>query len=307
MIKTIVSFFIFCLTLFLYLHIRFHQKVSNDLEVYEVDNTYKNKIEEVCNLRQPVLFDLNNENLIQTISKQYLIKNYPAFNINIRKLNEMNDQDDLYAPLSFSLANKLFEEDKERNYISENNSEFLNETGCIKNYQYNDEFLRPNFTSNCNYDILCGSENSCTPFKYELNFRNYFIVSQGSVKIKLSPPKSSKYLYTIYDYENFEFRSPINPFYVKDEFLNDFEKIKCLEINLFPGKCLYIPAYWWYSIKFDKNSSVNTFKYRTYMNNITILPNIFLSMLQNQNIIRNYFNKVKGDGDDTQTNTTSFI
>ena len=35
---------------------------------------------------------------------------------------------------------------------------------------------------------------------------------------------------------------------------------------------LYIPAYWWYSIKFVNLSSISVLKYRTYMNTVAILP-----------------------------------
>jgi hypothetical protein len=117
-----------------------------------------------------------------------------------------------------------------------------------------------------------------------LNYRNYYMVTQGSIKIKLSPPKSSKYLYTVNDYENFEFKSDINPWKPQTKYKADFDKIKCLEIVLNPGKLLYIPAYWWYSFKFDDNTSVSCFKYRTYMNNIAISPKIFMYALQNQNV-----------------------
>ena len=65
-----------------------------------------------------------------------------------------------------------------------------------------------------------------------------------------------------------------------------FDKIKCLEIILVPGKILYIPAYWWYTFKFNENTSVSCFKYRTYMNNIAISPKIFMYALQNQNVER---------------------
>jgi hypothetical protein len=43
--------------LFLYLHIHFHLKRSNDLEVYEIDDPSKDKLEEICDIRQPVIFD----------------------------------------------------------------------------------------------------------------------------------------------------------------------------------------------------------------------------------------------------------
>lgn len=294
MIKIIISFFIFCLVLFLYIHVRHNLKKSNELEVYEIDNVYKDKIEEICDLRQPVVFDAddNCNKLIDNTNKDYFVKNYSVFNINIRNTRDNNEESELYLPLSLNVSCKLFDEDKEGKFISENNSDFLQETGVIKYMKYNDQLFRPPLVSNCNYDFLCGSNNSTTPFRYEINYRNYFIITQGSISVKLSPPKSIKYLHCIYDYENFEFRSPINPWIPQQEYNIDFDKIKCLEMTLKVGKCIYIPPYWFYSFKFSENSTAVSLKYRTYMNNITILPEICMSILQNQNIIRNYVKKI---------------
>lgn len=297
--KLIISFFIFCLVLFLYLHIQFHLKTSNDLEIYEIEQTSKEKLEEICDLRQPVLFDYdeNINKISNNCCKNYLLQNYPIFSLKIRenkkndnKENEKNDNkgnnknENFYVYMNLNLANKLFEEDKLGQYFSENNEDFLKETGVYKAMNYNDEFLRPYLVSNYYYDIIMGSENATTPFKYEINYRNYFLVSQGNVTIKLSPPKSSKYLYVIKDYENLEFRSQIDVWNIQEKYKHDFEKVKCLEINLTPGKFLFIPAYWFYSFKLSKDSSICCFKYRTYMNNIAISPYIFLYTLQNNNI-----------------------
>ena len=145
--------------------------------------------------------------------------------------------------------------------------------------------------SNCNYDILLSSEHCVTPFQYKLNYRNYFLVTEGSIQVKLAPPKSSRYLYPCKDYENFEFRSPINPWQVQPKYSADFDKIKCLEITLEAGKTLFIPAYWWYSIKFAKNTSVSCFYYKTYMNNIAILPHIAMHVLQLNNVKRDVVKK----------------
>ncbi len=105
---------------------------------------------------------------------------------------------------------------------------------------YNDEYLRPYLVSDCYYDVMFASKDLETPFRYDLNYRNYYVVTQGSVKVKLSPPKSSKYLYPVSDYENFEFKSAINPWNPQPKYRADFDKIKCLEIVLTPGKMLYI-------------------------------------------------------------------
>ena len=286
--EIVTSLFIFCIILFFYLHIQFHLKTSDDLEIYEIDNASKDRTEEICDLRQPVLIDLeeNGYKIINASNKQFLLDNYPVFEIKIRNKKDVTSETDMCLPLQLHMAAKLFDEDTNSCYFSEGNMDFLQETGAIKNMSYNDEFLRPYLVSNCYYDVLFGSTNLETPFRYDLNYRNYYMVSQGSVTIKLSPPKSSKYLYPIHDYENFEFRTPINPWNPQLKYKADFDKIKCLEIVLLPGKILHIPAYWWYSFKFGENTSISCFKYRTYMNNIAISPNIFMYALQNQNVER---------------------
>jgi len=292
--KIIIGFFVFCIILFMYLHIQFHLKTSDELEVYEIEQASKDKMEEICDLRQPVLFDCdeNGDKIINTTNKNKLLENYPIFEIKIRDMKELNNDSQFSVPLPLHISNKLFNEDTNSKYFSEGNFDFLQETGAIKNMSYNDEFLRPYLVSNRYYDVIMGSTNIETPFRYELNYRNYFIVTQGSVKIKLAPPKSIKYLYPINDYENFEFRSPINPWDPQPKYKADFDKIKCLEINLVPGRFLFIPAYWWYSFKLEENTSISCFKYRTYMNNISISPQVFMYTLQNQNVERKFAKKL---------------
>ena len=77
--KIIFGLFIFCLVLFIYLHIYFHIKTSEDLEMYEIDDPSKEKLEEICDLRQPVLFDFDCSKIINTTNKTYLLNNYSSF------------------------------------------------------------------------------------------------------------------------------------------------------------------------------------------------------------------------------------
>jgi hypothetical protein len=117
------------------------------------------------------------------------------------------------------------------------------------------------------------------------------MVTQGSIKIKLIPPKSAKYLYAISDYDNFEFISPVNPWNVQSQFRADFDKLKTLEVELTKGQIIYIPAYWWYSFHYAENTSICTFKYKTYMNNVAISNHTLVSLLQSQNVKREIANK----------------
>jgi len=285
---------IFCIVLFFYLHIYFQLKTSNDLEVYEIEQPSKEKLEEICDLRQPVIFDYQNDSLLETCKLSQIVEHYSAFDVKLRNVKDVDDNTDLHIPVTLKAALSILNGDKDAKYVSEKNGDFLEETGIIKNYKYNDAFLRPPMVSNCFYDFLTASQNTETLLQYSVNYRNFYLVTHGVIKIKLIPPKSARYLYPIEDYENFEFRSPLNPWAIQRQYKADYDKIKTLEIELTPGKIIYIPAYWWYSIKFmEPLSSVCVFKYRTYMNTVAILPKLCMKTLQRQNTKREIVKKVR--------------
>lgn len=300
---------IFCIVLFLYLHVYFQLKTSNDLEIYEIDYPSKDKLEEICDLRQPILFNFQNERILESCQRSNILDTYGAFDVKIRNIKQTEKDKDtdanLYVPLAFSNAVKVVREDNEAKYLVENNADFLEETGLLKSYKYNDVFLRPYMVSQCSYDFQMAAEKTQTPFRYELNYRNYLLVTEGSVKIKLAPPKSSKYLYTNNDYENFEFSSPVNPWQVQSKYKADFDKIKCLDIGMQKGQILFLPAYWWYSIEYGKETSVSTFKYKTYMNTIAILPKLVMKFLQNQNVKNNTVEKLENTNNHDIVSATS--
>jgi hypothetical protein len=62
------------------------------------------------------------------------------------------------------------------------------------------------------------------------------------------------------------------------------ENVKFIDIVVEKGNMIYIPPYWLYSIQFIETSTIISFKYRTYMNLLAILPHLFIQMLQLQNI-----------------------
>jgi hypothetical protein len=281
----IFNILIFCLVLFIYIHVYFHLKKSDDLEVYEIDQPSKLKLEEICDIRQPVVFNFYNERIIDSCQRKTVLDTYGAFDVKIRNIKDTTDISELYIPLAFSSALKVLSDDTTESYISENNNEFLEETGMVKVFTYNDDFLRPPMVSSYTYDYICASNKCKTPFRYEVNYRNYFLVTEGEVKVKMAPPRSSRYLNVIKDYENFEFRSPINPWKVQEKYKPDFDKIKCLEVTLVKGQIIFIPAYWWYS--FNLTGSMCSFKYRTYMNTVSIMPQLVMRFLQRQNVKRN--------------------
>ena len=146
------------------------------------------------------------------------------------------------------------------------------------------------------YDFSAGSKKCVTPLRYTLNYRHYLYVTEGEVNIKMIPPAATKYLHAKEDYDNFEFRSPINSWNVQDKYKKDFGKIKALEVKLKKNDIIFIPAYWWYSIQYEEISNICSFKYRTYMNTLAILPTLFISLLQSLNTKHDIIEKITATG-----------
>ena len=292
----LIAFIIFCIVLFLYLHIFFHLKTSDDLEVYTIERPSKEKLEEICDLRQPVIFTYENKELSATCILDNMNINYNSFDVKVRN-NKDNDADitELYLPLQLNETITLLKNDNEGKYFIEDNSDFLKETGLIRIFRYNDLFLRPYLVSRCIYDFWAGSNNCSTPLRYSLNYRNYLYVTKGTIIIKLIPPSATKYLHSVEDYDNFEFRSPINIWNVQEQYKKDFRKIKVLEVTLKKNDIIFIPAYWWYSIQYKDISNICSFQYRTYMNTVAILPLLIISTLQSLNIKHNIVDKINYD------------
>ena len=304
--RFIIKTLIFVIVLFLYLHIFFHLKTSNDLEVYETETPDKDELEEICGLRQPVIFNYV-DSVNTECNKSSLVENYSSFDLKIRNINRViSDDEELYIPLRMDEMYKVIDSDKNACYISESNADFLEETGLLKTFKYSDSLLRPYLTCKCDYDLMTGSAKSVTPFRYNLNYRNYFNVIQGNIRIKMTPPKNSKFLHEQKDYDNYEFRSLINPWNVSEAHKSDFDKFKCLEVELHAGQLIYVPTYWWYSIEYGGNTMVSSYKYHTYMSIASISQHISLALLQSQNIKRvPYLNIINNTNVNVETDSSS--
>jgi hypothetical protein len=290
--KIFLTVIIFSVVLFLYIHMHFHLNTSDDLEVYTIENVSKDRLEEICNLKQPVLFEYSNENLLETINIGRMEELYGAFDVNFRNISQQDKESEVYLPILLNEVVKLFQNKLNNKIIIENNNDFLKETGLLKIFRYNDSFLRPPLVSICKYDFMSGSEESYTPLRYNISHRNYYLVTSGKIKLKLIPPSNGKYLQKENDYDIFEFGSPVDPWDIQDIYKPEFDKVKVLDLELSKGQIINIPPYWWYSIKYEKVSSICVFKYRTYMSTVSILPNILMGLLQQQNIKREIANKI---------------
>ena len=290
--KYVYQIIIFSVILFFYMHIHFQLKTSNDYEIYQLDQVNNTKINEICDLRQPVVFNYNSR-LLDVCKIKELKDKYKNVDLNIRDITDFDDKSEFFIPLDFANSIQLLESDSNQRYITERNSTFINDSKLQSIFKENDAFLKPFATTISEYDLISGSKGSFTPLQYQINYRNFYYVTEGSTNIKLTPPVNSKYLHITSDYDNFEFRSEINPWNCQEKYQSEFQKIRFLDITLTPGMILYIPAYWNYSIQFTENTTVCNFKYRTLINTITVSPHLFLHFLQKTNIKYTTAKKVK--------------
>ena len=264
--NTLLTLLTICIVVVVYMHVVYQLKTSNDLELFELDTPIKTKLEEVCNLRQPLLFPYS-ENDINQLTPAKLLE-YKAFDVTV--------YDSSYNSSLISL-NSAFQLFDKKNYFSNHNSEFLHETMLSRYFITTDAYLRPPMVSAISYDILFGASGSTSQLEYSTQHRNYMYVSNGVVTVKLTPPRNAKYLDVEKDYAKQQYYSKIHPWN------NSLDKVKFLEITLAKGQMLFIPAYWWYSVKFEKDACLCTLQYKTVMNIIATLPDICIGILQRQN------------------------
>lgn len=291
--ELIVSCLVFCVVLFLYVHIYNHIKTSNYLEVYETENLSKDKFEDIINFKQPLL--LNNDSLLNNITVDYLINNYPTFDLNL-----YNKQKDLVLKIRTEEFKNILNMDNSNNFISYNNKEFLEETTIEKILSSNDSFFMPYNVCNKMYDIIMGKKNTTTQLKYSINSRNILYLSSGKIEVTLCPPKYYKNLHVQKKYELLDFYSAIDINNVQPIYKNDYYKVKFLRVLLNTSQILLIPPYWFYSIKFiEENTVAFLNSYQTFTSNIAILPDLFMQLLQQNNlklnIVKKYRNRERDD------------
>lgn len=296
MLKSLSTIMTVLIVLFFYIHVVFQLKKCNDLEILELDEIDKLQLEEICNYRQPTIFSYQEPFSLGSCKKSLFADLYQAFDVNVVDKNIIiGSEKEIYrVPISLKEALLLIEKDNNGIYRCEENQNFLKETSLDKKIKMLDEYLRPPLTTCISYDLSFGSDNSFSFLHYNTCFRTYILVTEGEVKIRLTPPKSDKYLGIIKDYSNLEFYSSLD-IWNNEIVHNELAKVKFMDVILEPGKGLYIPAYWLYSILYNKNASVITLKYTTLMNTFSLIPNYFIKVLQQNNLKTISFKKYNVD------------
>jgi mannose-6-phosphate isomerase-like protein (cupin superfamily) len=279
-----ITIFIFVIVLFLYVHIIAQYKKSEDLEIYEMDYVSNTDLQEVCNIKQPVLFEFKNINSdVFSDLNLNILQKHETFDVRVKDTDDVSD----YVMLKYGSFKGLMETDVKSHFITEGNHEFVEDTGLYSEFSELNSYLKPSFTVQTKYDIMMGSKEASTPLRYHTNDRHFLVVSSGKIHLKMSPWKSRKYLHPQVDYDNYEFRSPLNAWdnSKNTDYMNDVDKLKFLEFDIHPGYILYIPPYWWYSVKYssEPDTLVLGITYNSFINIMANTPDIIRYYIQQQN------------------------
>ena len=242
-------------------------KKSEDLEIYEMDYTTNTELQQICNSKQPILFEFKSvlPDIFLDLDSAAFLK-HSSYDVNVidthdylhpNNTNNINSIESV--PLKYDSFRRVSVADSRSHFITEGNLEFIEESGLYSEYEELNSYLKPAWTVQTKYDLLQGSEGAYTPLRYHTDERRFIIVSSGKITVKMTPWKSRKYLYPITDFSTYEFRSPIDAWTPannqvskgKKDYTQDIEKIKFLEFDVLEGFVLYVPPYWWYSIKYS--------------------------------------------------------
>ena len=296
-----IHFLIFLVVLFIYMHIMEQYKTSDKMQLYEMDYIDNAGIQSACNVKQPFVFELRSvfsEFFYRQQPKIYL-EQMGMLDVHLKDTNDYlrvggaggGSVDSIV--LSYRSFHSLISSDTRAHYISEGNTDFVGEADLGSLYQRLDGFLKPPiYTCQTEYDILMGSQKAVFPLRYHTHDRIFLCVLSGKLSVKMTPWKSRSGFAggaaaIVRDYENYEFWVRENPWGSGGPGGGGGLQTTYLDFMVLAGQTLFVPAYWFYSIRFeDADTVVAQIKYNSPVNMLANARDIGRWYLQQKNIVR---------------------
>ena len=256
--ETLYAIIVFIIMLIIYSQIMFQLKKGDDMEIYEIDYTNNKDLNNSANLKHPIIFEFSKfDNILKDYSLKYLTNEYGSFDVIVKEPEDYHtDKPSNPVVISLSAAESLTKTDTSSKYYSDQNQPFIYETGLDKYYKQFDKFFQPMFSVFSKYDVIFGSSGTTTPLSYHTYERRFIYVNGGKITVKMTPWRSSKYMVVNKDYANYEFTSPLNVWKPQENYEAGFKKMKFLDFTVHPGNVLYIPPFWYYSVKIEDDDGL---------------------------------------------------
>jgi hypothetical protein len=228
------------------------------MEIYEIDYTNITDLNKSANLKQPIIFEFSNfVSTLNDYSLKFLTAEYGSFDVFIKEPEDYHlDHPVNTVVIDLAAAESLVKTDTSSKYYSNQNQSLIYETGLDKYFKHLDKYLQPMFSVFSKYDVMFGSSGTTTPLTYHTYERRFVYVNGGKISVKMTPWRSNKYMVVNKDYENYEFASPLNVWNPQDNYRTGFQKMKFLDFVVHSGNILYIPPFWYYSIKIEDDDGL---------------------------------------------------
>lgn len=279
---TFLSIIIFIIILTIYMHVMEEHKISEDLEIYEMDFKDNKQLQEVCNLKQPVIFKL--EDTETKFFREFDIIGETKTPVTVKDKVDIDNANTIKLP--YNSAQTLMKTDTSSRFYSERNFKITDETGY--DFTKLDTHLKPHLTMYSKRELLFGSKGAHTVMRYHTEHRKFLVVRKGRVHIKMTPWRSNRLLHVTKDYVNYDFRSKVDVWEPQSKYASDIEQLKFLEFDVDAGYVLNIPPFWFYSIKYSDvdRSELYELTYNTPINTLSNLHLWGLYYIQHQNLKR---------------------
>lgn len=253
----ILSLFLFISIVLLYLNMMEQYRVGSELEIYELDYDNNFALQRILKKKQPVMFQMKGvvlpdaHNIHDLALDKYATK-YGKERVFIAEPTTLNNP----VALSLDKALELLTVDTAVPYLSYKNSDFVQETSMSRYMASVDEFLQPSFTVKTQYDFIFGTHGAKTPTVKHDAHSAFLYVSRGEITVKMTPMKNHKY------------------FTSTSHLWSPNADVPSLEFQVPEGWALYVPPFWFYSYRLDKEKTlVHDYKYTTVMNLVAKIPN----------------------------------
>jgi len=279
---TFVSIIIFIIILTIYMHVIEEKKLSEDLEIYEMDFKDNKQLQEISNLKQPVLFKL--QDIEPSFFKQFDIIGDTKTSVIVKDKSDIDNAN--YIKLPYDSAKTLMKTDTSSRFYSERNYKIANETSY--DFTKLDTHLKPQFTIHSKREMLFGSNGAHTVMRYHTEHRKFLVIRKGRIHVKMTPWRSNTLLHVTKDYVNYDFRSKVDVWKPQPKYASDVEQLKFLEFDVDAGYVLNIPPFWFFSIKYSNEDRTELFEltYNTPMNTLSNIHLWGLYYIQHQNLKR---------------------
>ena len=263
----------FLVVLFIYIHVQFQLSHSAERDVYVLDVPVTIPIEEIFELKQPVIMHLHDQGSMTMLSKDILCNDLPKFDMSVYD----NTRQITHAHIlsSTKATRELFYNDNERKYYTEKNHGFINNLSPrtpFKDIMHRHQILEPPLCSRRMYDVMFGSNNAATSTQYSIMYRNIFTVTKGILHVKMMHPDIAQEhkIFVKPNYTDMSFFTEKNIDLWGDKYY------ETIELTLKEGDTLSIPPYWIYSFRYEDETFVVCSQFNSYMTEIATIQHTSL-------------------------------